>query len=116
MPQCCNQNHILISWIDNQRADLPGILETNVLPCLSGVDRFKDSDAVGGIAANRRFARAGVNYVVIRCSDCDRADRRNRLLVEKWSPVRAAVGRFPNSARDCSKVICVRLANDTFDC
>src|SRR5207249_9068616 len=116
MTQGRNENHILISGIGNQRADLMRVLEANVLPCFSPVDRFENSGAVRGIAANRCFAGAGVNYIVIRWRDCDRADRGNRLLVEDWNPVRAAVGRFPDSARDRSEVIRVRLANYTFNC
>src|SRR6476660_4797292 len=116
MTQRRDQNHILISWIDNQGADLPRVLEANVLPRFSAVDRFEDSGAVGGIAANGRFTGAGVNHIVVRLRNCNRADRRNRLLVKKWNPVRAAIGRFPDSARDRSEVIRVRLANDTFNC
>ena len=116
MTQGRNENHILISGIDNQRADLMRVLEANVLPCFSAVDRFENSGAVRGIATNRCFAGAGINYIAIRWRDCDRADRGNRLLVEDWNPVCAAVGRFPDSARDRSEVIRVRLANYTFNC
>src|SRR5262249_51569319 len=75
MTQRRYQSHILISWIDNQRADLSRIFQPDVLPCFTAVDRFKDSSAVGGIASNRCFARADINYVVIRWRYCDRANR-----------------------------------------
>ena len=116
MTQRCNENHIFISRIDNQRANLPRILQANVLPRFSAVDRFEDSGAVCGVATNRSFARAGVNHIVIRCRDCDRADRRNRLFIEKWNPVCAPIGCFPDSACDRSEIIRIGLANDAFDC
>ena len=77
-----HQSHVLISWIDNQGADLMRIFQADVLPRLSAIDRFKDSGPVGRITANSRFACAGVNHIVIGGRDGDRADRRNRLLIE----------------------------------
>ncbi len=67
---------------------------------LSAIDRFVDAGAVGGVAANGRFAGTHVNRRCDRRRDGDRADRRNVLLVEKRRPIRAAISRFPNAAGD----------------
>ena len=45
MTQCGYQNHILISRIDNQRADLP-MFESDVLPGFATIDGFEDTGAV----------------------------------------------------------------------
>ena len=109
------ENHVLISRIDYDRADLPRIFQPNVVPRFAAVDRFKDSGAVRRIAANRRFARADINHVVIGWRNRNRADRRNGCFVEKRSPICAAVSRLPHAARDRTEIICVRLTYDTFD-
>jgi len=62
------------------------------------------------VAADAGFARAGVNYVGIRIGDGNRADRGNALLIEKWIPGNAAVGRFPDASADCAEIIGVWLA------
>src|SRR4029453_2465932 len=86
-----------------------------IFPCFSAVDRFEYSDAVGGITADRCLSRTGVNHIVIGWCDGDRADRRNGLLVEKWSPVRAGVGRFPHATRNRAKIISIRFTGHAFD-
>src|SRR5437667_5696628 len=115
MTQRRNENDVLIPWINDQRADLMGIFQTNIFPCLSAVHRFEDSGAVSGIAADRCFARACVNDVVVRWGNRNGANRGNRFFIKKRHPVRAAINRFPNSARDRTEIIRVRFADDTFD-
>ena len=66
MTQRRNENDVLISGIDDQRADLMGIFQANIFPGFAAVHRFEDPGSVGGIAADRRFSRACVNDVVIR--------------------------------------------------
>src|SRR6266513_2013446 len=84
-------------------------------PRLSGVDRFEDASPVRRVTADGGFARTGVNHVVVRWRDRDRANRGNRLFVEKRNPVCAAICRLPNSTRDCPKIISVWLAGDAFN-
>src|SRR5215510_2701896 len=55
MTQCCYENYILISRIDNQCADLPRVLQPNVVPRFTPIDRFKHSHAVGRVAADCCF-------------------------------------------------------------
>src|ERR1700730_7420919 len=66
MTESGDQNNVGISWIDNQRPDLPRIFQTDVFPRFPGIDRFVNTDPVGGISANRPFARASVHDVVVR--------------------------------------------------
>ena len=68
------QNYICIFWINNHRADLARIFQPDVLPRFPGIDRFEHAGAVRGITANGCFACAGVNYVMIRRRDRDRAN------------------------------------------
>ena len=91
------------------------IFQPDVFPRLAAVNRLEDSGAVGGITANRRFSRACVNYIVIGWRNRDRANRRNRLFIEKWNPVRAAIDCFPYAACNRAEIIRVRLADDAFD-
>ena len=69
-----HQNYICISWIDNQRADLAAVFQTDVLPRFAAVDRFEHPGPVRGITANGRLACASVNHIVIRRRDRDRAN------------------------------------------
>ena len=60
-----DQNDVGISWIDNQRADLAAVSESDIFPGLARIDRFVNADSVSGVAANGRFTGAGVNDIVI---------------------------------------------------
>ncbi len=115
VPERGYKHHIFISRIDNQRADVPCIFQADVVPGLAGIDRLENPSAVRGIAADRRFAGADVNHIVIGRRNGDRADRGDRLLVEQRNPIRAAIGSFPHAAGYCAKVICVRLARHAFN-
>src|ERR1700730_3369884 len=66
MTESGDQNNVGISWIDNQRTDLPRIFQTDVFPRFPGIDRFVNTDPAGGISANCPFARARVHDVVVR--------------------------------------------------
>src|SRR4029077_4574374 len=48
--------------------------------------------------------------VVVGGRHRDRADGRNVLLIKERRPIRAAVQRFPDSARDGAKVPSVRFS------
>src|SRR4030095_2638968 len=115
MTQRRYQNHILISRIDNQCADLPRIFQPDVFPVFATVDRFEDAGAVRRVTASRSLARADVNHVVIRWRHCQCADGRNRCFIEKRSPGCAAVSRFPYAPCNRAEIIRVRLAYDALD-
>src|SRR5207253_11344067 len=46
-----HQNHVGISWIDNQRADLTTVFESDIFPGFAGVDGFVNADSISGVAA-----------------------------------------------------------------
>src|SRR5262245_64875111 len=115
MTQRRYENHVLISRIDSQWADLPRIFQANVLPGFATIDGFEDAGAIGRVATNCRLARADVNHVVVRWRDCDRADGRNGCFIEKGNPICAAVSRLPNPAGNRAEIIGVRFAHYTFD-
>ena len=60
-----DQDDVRVSWIDNQRADLAAVFESDIFPGFACVDRFIDANSVSGVAANGRFTGAGVNDVMI---------------------------------------------------
>src|SRR5438477_5939511 len=110
-----HQNHVGISWIDNQRADLATVFESDIFPGFAGVDGFVNADSISGVAANCCFTSSNVDDIMIRRSDRNRADRGNIFFVEKGRPILAAIGRFPNSARNCAEIIGVRFAGNAFN-
>ena len=110
-----DQNDVGISWIDNQRADLAAVSESDIFPGLARIDRFVNADSVSGVAANGRFTGAGVNDIVIRRRDRDCANRRNIFLVEKRRPILATVHCFPNAAGNSAEIIGVRFPRNAFN-
>src|SRR5437870_446363 len=115
MAKRSHQNYVRVSWIDNQRADLPRIFESDILPTLSGIDRFINTGSISRIAADRRFARSSVDNVVIGRRYRDRADRRNVLFIEKRRPICAAIGRLPDSTSNRPEIISVGFSEHAFD-
>ena len=95
-----HEHYVWIIRMNDERADLAGVAQPDIFPVLSGIDRFVNPGAVSGVTANGGFAGAHVNGVVIRGRDSDRADGRNVLLIKERRPVRAAIQRFPDSARN----------------
>jgi len=100
---------IWIIRMNDERADLARVAQPDIFPVLSGIDRFVNTGAVSGVPANGGFAGADVNSVVIGWRDREGADRRNVLLIKERRPIRAAVQRFPDSARNGAKVPGVRF-------
>src|SRR4029077_18253107 len=86
------------------------VAQPDIFPVLSGIDRFVNTGAVSGVPANGGFAGADVNSVVIGGRNREGADRRNVLLIKDRRPIRAAVQRFPDSARNGAKVPGVRFS------
>ena len=109
MTQRRYENHILISRIDNERADLPRIFQPNIFPGFATVDGFENSSTIGRVAADGGLPRADIDDVVIRWRHCQSADRRNWCFIKKRSPSCAAVSRLPNSAGNRAEIIRVRL-------
>ncbi len=82
MTECRHQNDVRISWVNDERADLAGVLQADILPSFPAIDRFEDSRSVRRVTADGRLPGAGVDHIVIGWRDCDRANRRNRFLIK----------------------------------
>ena len=109
MSQRGDKSNVRILWMDNHRANVPRVFQSDVLPGPAAVERFVDAIAVRNIAANARLARANINNVVVRRRNLNRANRGDGFLIKNRRPVRARVSRFPNPARRRSKIENVRL-------
>src|SRR5438034_1030673 len=113
MAQCRDEYNVGISGVDDHRADVLCVAQSNVLPGLSAIKRFEHSIAIGHIAADAGFASPGVNDVVVGIGNGNRADRRSRFMFEQRFPVHATVDRFPYPACYRAEEICVRLTRNT---
>src|SRR5215831_20618375 len=116
MTQRRYKDHVLISRIDDQCADLPRIFQPDVFPGFATIDGFEDASAVRGVAANCSLASADIYHVMIRWRHCQGTDGRNRCFIEKRNPICAAVSRFPHTPCNRAEIIRVWLTHDTFDC
>src|SRR6266850_4117774 len=110
-----DKNDICIRRMDDEFADMPGVLQSDVGPGLARVIRTIDAIAEGYISADAGFAGSCVNHVGIGIGDRDAADGRGGLLFEKGVPRDATVRGFPNTAGNGAKVIGIGLARDTGD-
>ncbi len=109
-------NDVLILGVNDERADVAGVFQADVAPVAAAIDRFINAVAISDVAAQGRLAGAGVNRVVIARRDRESADRGGGvLLVEHRLPVLAAVGCFPNAARDAAEIISVRFIRHALD-
>ena len=113
MAQSCDEHSVGVPGVNNDRADVLSVAQSNVLPGLSAIKRFEHSVAIGHIAADAGFAGPGVNDVVVGIGNGNRADRRGRFMVEKRFPVHPAIGRFPYPACYRAEEICVRFTRNT---
>src|SRR5439155_20149677 len=84
-------------------------------PRSAGVGRLVDAVTDRDVAANPLLARADPHDVRIGGRHSDGANRLRRLAVEDWLPVKAAVDRFPETARRSTGVVDVRVARDAGD-
>ena len=50
------------------------VFQADIFPGLAGIDRFENARAVGGVAAEGRFARSDVNHIVVGRRDRDGAN------------------------------------------
>src|ERR1700720_181384 len=99
--------------MDEDLANVAGVLQADVVPGLTAVIRTIDAVAEGDVAANAGFAGADINYIGIGVGDRDAADGGSGLLIEEGIPRNAAVHGFPNAAGGSAKIVSVRLARDS---
>ena len=100
-----DEDDVGVGGMDPDLRDRVGVLEADVGPGLAGVDRLVDAVAGHDVAADAGFAHADVDDVRIRFGHGDRADRRTGdQAVGDRRPLRAAVGRLPESAAGGAEV------------
>ena len=113
MAESGDQGDVGIRGMDDDLADVASVFQSHVVPGLAAVVRTIDAIAEGDVAANAGFAGPDVDYIGIGVGDRDAADGRGGLLVEEWIPGNTAVRGFPDAAGYGSKIVGVRLAQDS---
>ena len=98
MPHCGDKNGIGILRVDHDPGYPTGLLQTHVLPGLSGVGGFVDAVTDGDVAADEGLTGSGPDEVWVVGANCESSDRLSRLAVENGSPVDAGIGGFPDPA------------------
>ena len=99
VPHGSGQHDVRATRIDHDPADAARFFQTHALPGLSGIRRFIDPISMGDVAPDEGFPGSGPNDVGVRGGDRQRADGRDRLLVEYRLPVDAAVFGYENPPR-----------------
>src|SRR6267378_4537490 len=115
MAQGGDECDIGIRGMNDDFADVQGVLQTDVGPSLPGVIRTIDAVAERDISTDTSLAGSNIEDVGIGIRDSHAADRRGALLVEERIPRDAAVRGFPNATGHGAKVIGIRLAGDAGD-
>ncbi len=116
MAQRANVDDVGILRIDDDAADLPRVVQADVLPGLSAVGGFVDSVARAESGANVGFAGAGIDDVGIRRRNFQCADRGDGLPIEYRLPGHAGVDRLPDAAVDRAEVKRGSVARHAGDC
>src|SRR5258708_2193423 len=115
MAESGDEGDVWVRRMNNDFADVPGVLQPDIGPGLAGVIRTIDAVAEGDISADTRFAGASIDDVGIGIRHRDAADRGCTLLFKERIPGDAAVGRFPDAAGDGAEVIGIRQGGDASD-
>ena len=77
VPESGDKCDIRILGINDDRADVLGVPQANVLPGFAAIDRLVYAVAIRHIAANAGLTRTHVNDVVVGIGYRDRADGRS---------------------------------------
>src|SRR5437899_1586925 len=115
MAEGSDEGDIRIRGMDDDGADVAGVLQADVVPSLAAVVRTIDAIAERDVAANAGFAAADVNHIGIGIGDSDGTDGRGSLLLKKGIPGVASIRGLPDAACDSAKIESVRLARHTGD-
>ena len=105
-------DEIRIARIDEYRADLLSVTQTEVSPSFATVSRFINAVAGGEIGSLQSFATADVDRIRLRRRDRERAEGAGRLIVEHSFPRVAAVIRLPDASVIDSYIEVIRLAGN----
>src|SRR5262249_6728781 len=94
-----------VARVDQDFADVLGVLEADVLPGLAAVVGAVDAVAVGDAALAVVLPRTDPDDVRVLRVEGDVADRVGALVVEDRRPAGAGVGRLPDAARGGGDVV-----------
>src|SRR6185295_1449656 len=112
MSESGDVDEIRIARIDEDRADLLCVAQSEMSPRLAAVSRFINAVAGGEIGPLESFATADVDCVRVRRCDCERADRTRWLIIKDRFPRVAVIVRLPNAAVVHSYIEDIRLAGN----
>src|SRR5437879_13883965 len=93
-----DQNHVGITRIDDNAADLPRIAQADVLPGSAAVGGFVNAVTESDVRAHVGLTGSGINHVGISRRNGQGADRSNTLLLEERLPGLTAIACLPNAA------------------
>ena len=110
-----DQHDVGIGRIDDDGADLAGVLQPDIGPGLAGVGRLVDPVAVADIAPQVALAAPDIDHVVVGRGDRHCADGGDGLLVEDGLPRAARVIGLPDAAGRSAEVEDVGLARNAGD-
>ncbi len=112
VPLCRQQHQVGILGIDEDRRNLFGVVEAQVLPRLPGIAGFVNAVAFVDAAAGDQVPHADVDHVRVGRSDFDCSDRgRFRDRVEDRRPRLAGAGGLPDAAERQADVVDAGLAD-----
>src|SRR3989440_2532423 len=104
VPERRHEYDIGVSRMDNDRANVARVAQTDMLPSLAGVERFVDTVAVCEVAARTGLAGAHIDDIVIGVGDCDGANGCDLLLVEHRLPGDTGIGALPYTAGQAAEI------------
>ena len=111
-----HQHHVRIVRVHPHHANVPRVVESNVLPALAGIQRFINTLALIYCTTNvADVARANVDNFRFRRRYGNGPDGSHMLLIEDRSPDHATVHGFPHAATGRSHVIDRWIARDADD-
>src|SRR6266699_1153240 len=104
--QGANKHDVRIFWVNKNASDPSRVIESNVCPCFSGIERdihaithdIAVADCPGLPSAHPYHARIGR-------SDCNRSNCGGRLFIKNWLPTVPAIGGLPDTAGCCARII-----------
>ena len=107
-----DEHDVGVTRIDEDRADVPGLLKADRRPGRARVFGLEDSFARRSVVARGHLPRPDVDRLRVGRGDRQRADRR-RPVIEDRRPGSSRIGRLPDAAPRRAEVERLRLLRDT---
>ncbi len=115
VPERTDIDGACVGRVNQDAADLPGIIKADVLPCSSAIVASVHAIARCQIGPDIGLARAHVDHLGIRRSNSERTDGSDGLLVEDRLPDGAGIGGLPHAAIDAAEEKVLVAAGHTAD-